>query len=168
MGRAGSSGAFMACIRIGGGLAERNPELDRGTGAGAAFDTAPPAGELGAFSYEDQAEVAGAVLDVGRVVAHAVIDDPDQVTVLDHKELNRDGTGPGVVAHVRQDFQDVSVYQQGGTVRNPGTQPFVQPVGDPGVSAYLLQVNPQGGAQVAVFQARWPEVENELAQVAGG
>src|SRR5690349_23607090 len=114
MGRAGSSGALMACIRLGGGHAERNPELDSGAGAGAAFDAAPSAGELGAFSDKYQAKVAGAVFDIGRVIAHAVVDDPDQAAILDVKELNRDGASPGVLAHVRQDLQDVPVYQQGG------------------------------------------------------
>jgi len=56
----------MACIRLGGGLAERNPELDGGADAGAAFDAAPSAGEFGAFSDEDQAEVAGAVFGVSK------------------------------------------------------------------------------------------------------
>src|SRR6516164_5587281 len=163
----GSSGALMACIRLGGGHAQRNPELNCGTGAGAAFDAAPSAGELGAFSDEYQAEVAGAIFDVGRVIAHAVVDYPDQVAVLDVKELNRDGAGTGVLAHIRQDLQDVSVYEQCGAVRSRGTHPVVQPVGDPGVSVHLLQVDSQGRIQAAFFQVRWPEVENELAQVAG-
>src|SRR6516225_4295527 len=165
--RTGSSGALMACIRLGGGHAQRNPELNCGTGAGAAFDAAPSAGELGAFSDEYEAEVARAVFDVGRVVAHAVVDYPDQVAVLDIKELNRDGAGSSVLAYVRQYLQDVSVYQQGGAVRSPGAQPVVQPVGDPGVGVHLVQVDPQGRTQAATYQARWPEVENKLAQVAG-
>src|SRR5690242_2258972 len=147
--RDGSSGALMALSRFGGGHAQRNPELDCGTGAGAAFDAAPSAGELGTFPDENEPEVARAVFDVGRVVAHAVVDYPDQVAVLDIMEFNRDRAGPGVFAYVRQDLQDVSVYQQGDAVRSPGAQPVVQPVGDPGIGVHVLQVGPQGRAQAA-------------------
>jgi hypothetical protein len=47
-----SAGELMARLRLGGGFAERNPELDSGAGAGAAFDSAPSPGEFGAFPDE--------------------------------------------------------------------------------------------------------------------
>ena len=45
----------MTRLRLGGGLAERNPELDSGARAGAAFDSAPSPGEFGAFPDEELA-----------------------------------------------------------------------------------------------------------------
>src|ERR1700751_3469426 len=97
-----SSGELVARLRLCGGLAERNPELDSGARAGAAFDSAPSPGEFGALPDERKPQMTGAVFDVGRIIAHAVVDDPDQATVFDVKELDRDGAGPGVLAHVRQ------------------------------------------------------------------
>jgi hypothetical protein len=112
--------------------------------------------------------VAEAVFDGARVIAHAIVDDPDQAAVLDVNELNRDGAGPGVLAHVRQSLPDVPVYQQVGTVRGVGTQPVIQPVSDPGLTVHSLQVHSQGSPQAAVFQARRPEVKDQLAQVTDG
>jgi hypothetical protein len=85
IGRAGSSGKLMARLRLGGGLAERNPELDSGAGAGAAFDSAPSPSEFGALPDERQPQMTGAVFDVGRIIARAVIDYPDQAAVVESR-----------------------------------------------------------------------------------
>src|SRR5262249_52806535 len=65
-------GASIACFAPAGGDGEGDPEFDGGAGAGGAFDAAPAADGLDAFAHEDQAEVAGAVFDVGGAVADAV------------------------------------------------------------------------------------------------
>src|ERR1700759_3572726 len=161
-----SSGKLVARLRLGGGLAERNPELDSGAGAGAAFDSAPSPGEFGALPDERQPQMTGAVFDVGWIIAHAVVDYPDQAAVLDVKELDRDGAGQGLLAYIAQGLPDGPVYQLGRAVRSAGAYPVIQPVGDPGLRVHLLQVNPQRGPQAAVFQARRLEVVNNLTQVA--
>jgi hypothetical protein len=112
--------------------------------------------------------MTGAVFDVGRIIADSVVDYPDQAAILDVKELDRDGAGPGVLSHVRQRPPNGPVNEEGGAVRKVGSEPVIQPVCDPGIGALLLQVNLQRRPQAAVFQAGRPEVGNDLAQLIEG
>src|SRR5260370_10258026 len=92
----------MTGLRPGGRHVDRHPELDRRPAARCTFDSAPSPGDLRPFPHEGQAEVAGPALDLSRAVAHAIVGDLRQAAAADVMELDPDGRGPGVLAHVNQ------------------------------------------------------------------
>src|SRR5215472_11241408 len=159
-------GASIACFAAAGGQGEGDPEFDGGAGAGGAFGAAPAADGLDAFAHEDQAEVAGAVFDVGGAVADAVVGDAHEQAVGDVEELDGDGGGAGVLADVGEGFAGGAVDDHVGADGGFGGAGVVEVVGDAGVGAQLVEVGAQGGGEAAVVGDGGAQVEDELAEPA--
>src|SRR5215467_1861020 len=157
-------GASIAGFVPAGGDGEGDPEFDGGPGAGGAFDAAPAADGLDAFAHEDQAEVAGAVFDVGGAVADAVVGDAGEQAVGDVGEVDADGGGAGVLADVGEGFAGGAVDDGVGADGGLGGAGVVEAVGDAGVGAHVLEVGAQGRGDAAVVGDDGAQVEDELAQ----
>src|SRR5215472_13680539 len=145
IGRRVLRGASIACFAAGGGQGEGDPEFDGGAGAGGAFDAAPAAGGLDSFAHEDQAEVPGAVFDVGGAVADAVVGDAGE------QDVGECFAGGAVDDHV-------------GGAGGLGGAGVVEVAGDAGVGVHVVEVGAQGGGDVAVAGGGGAQVEDELAQ----
>src|SRR5215472_8456256 len=164
IGRRVLRGASIACFAAGGGQGEGDPEFDGGAGAGGAFDAAPAAGGLDSFAHEDQAEVPGAVFDVGGAVADAVVGDAGEQAVGEVEEGDGDGGGFGVLADVGECFAGGAVDDHVGGAGGLGGAGVVEVAGDAGVGVHVVEVGAQGGGDVAVAGGGGAQVEDELAQ----